>query len=95
MVKMFALLWLFNDPYSVKGLRKRALRLPECPYRLVLEMAADQLEEKKVTKDVIKKAIEYVRTGNEELISVAIKMLNLNNGQISVALNLLKGMKNE
>jgi len=78
--------------YSVKSLRRRAARLPECPYRLILEMAADQLETKKVTKDEVKKAIEYVRTGHPDLLSVAMKMLNLNRGQVDVALSLLHKM---
>jgi len=85
--------WIFDDPYSVKGFRKRASKLSDCPYRLVLELAADQLERNKVTKNTIKKAIEYVRTGNPELTAVAIKMLNLNQGQVTVALNLLKKMR--
>lgn len=81
------------DPYSIKNLRKRASKLPECPYRLILETSADQLENKKVNKNTVKKIIKYVRTGNQELTFVAIQLLNLNKGQISVALNLVGKMK--
>ena len=90
---MLRALKAFFNPYSVEGLRLRASKLPECPYRLILEIVADQLENKKVDVNVAKKAVEYARTGNQELLTVAIKMLNLNSGQIDVALHLLKKMK--
>lgn len=83
----------FLDPYSVQGLRKRASKLNECPYKLILGLAADQLEAKVVNKKQVKKAIEYVRTGHSTLLSVAIKMLNPNQGQIDTALHLLKKME--
>lgn len=81
------------DPYSVQGLRKRASKLNECPYKLVLELAANQLETKKVEQEQVKKVIEYARTGNQDLLTVAIKLLNPNQGQIDTALHLLQKMK--
>lgn len=80
-------------PNSVRGIRYRASKLPECPYKVMLLLVADQLENKKIDKHVAKKVIEYFRTDNMDLINVGIKMLDLNSGQRSVALNILKKMK--
>lgn len=83
---------MFENQYSVKGLRKRATRLKECPYKLILELAADQLENKKIDRAIAKKAIEYIRTNNNELIGVAIKMLNPSQEQVNKALSRLRKM---
>ncbi len=83
---------ILRDPLSVKSLRNRASKLENCPYKLILELVADQLEEQKITRDIAEKAIEYVRTGNPDLLTVAMKMINLNQGQISIALSLLRKM---
>ena len=81
------------DPYSISSLHKRASKLPECPYKLILEMSADQLDAGKVSKKEVKKVIEYARTCNPTLLTVALKILNLNQGQISTALHLLENMQ--
>lgn len=81
------------DMYSAKNLRKRAARLEECPYKLVLQLAADQVERGKATSLEARKALELVQTNDPDLISVAMKMLHLNQGQVTVAINLLKKMK--
>ena len=84
---------MFKNPYSAKGLRKKVSKLKDCPYKLMLELVADQVEEKKVTQNEAKKAIEYVQTNDPTLIGVAIEMLHLNKGQVSIIVNLLKKMK--
>ena len=84
---------MFENPYSVKGLRKRALKLKDCPYKLMLELVADQVETKKVSEREAKKAIEYIRTNDPNLTAVAIQMLQLNQGQISIMLDILKKME--
>lgn len=84
---------LFLDPYSVKGLKLRAEKLRQSPYRLILEMAAEQLENKKINKYEVKKIIEFSRSGKTELLNVAMKMLNLNHNQTQVALKILDGLK--
>jgi len=84
---------MFEKPYSVKGLRKRATRLKDCPYKLMLELVADQVEAKKVSEREAKKAIEYIRTNDPNLTAVAIQMLQLNQGQISIMLDILKKME--
>jgi DNA polymerase/3'-5' exonuclease PolX len=78
------------DPYSVEGLRLRASKLPNCAYRVLLELAATQLEDKKIDKATVKKIIEYARTGKLELLTVAIKMLELSQEQTAEVLSLLK-----
>lgn len=83
----------WTNPYSIDGLKERVAKLPQCPYRLVMELAIDKLEQKKVTRDEVKKAIEYVRTGKSELMLVAIKMLKPSQNEIEVALKLLNEMK--
>jgi hypothetical protein len=69
------LLYIFHDPNSAWGLRHRASRLEDCDYKLFLQKIADALEEKKLNKRDARKLIEYWRSGNEHLISVAIKVL--------------------
>ena len=84
---------MFENPYSAKGLRKRALKLEDCPYKLILELVADQVETKKVGEREAKKAIEYIQSNNPTLTGVALQMLHLNKGQISIMVNLLKKME--
>ena len=84
-------LWFLRDPYSVEGLRYRASKLPNCPYKLLLELTATQLEKKIITRDEAKKAVEYFRSGNRELVSVGLKILNLSEEQIEKALKMLRG----
>jgi len=69
------MLWFLHDPYSVFGLKLRASKLPDCPYKLFLELTATQLEKK-----VIK----------QELISVALKILNLSREQMNEVLRRLE-----
>ena len=82
------------DPYSVQGLRFRALRIKEkTPYKLILELAADQLDEGKITRDEVITAINLVRFGGETLnpmfVAIGIKKLKPNRTQIDVMLHLL------
>ena len=83
----------YLDPYSILSLHKRASKLEECPYKLILNLAADQLEAGKTNRDDAKKAIEYMRTNDPTLQGVALKMLNLNPSQIAVAIHLLEKME--
>ncbi|RLI22904.1 hypothetical protein DRO45_00020 [Candidatus Bathyarchaeota archaeon] len=85
------MLWFLRDPYSVEGLRHRASKLPDCPYKLFLELTATQLEKKTITREEAKKAVEYFRTGKQELISVALKIfLNLSREQMNEVLRRLE-----
>jgi len=84
---------MFDGPNSLKGLRKRAERLEDCPYKLILQLAADQIENNIITEREAKKAIKYARTHNSDLLSVAMKMLQLSQEQISTTLRLLEKMK--
>jgi len=84
---------MFEKPYSAKGLRKRASKLKDCPYKLLLKLVADQVEVKKVPEKNAKKAIEYIRSNNPVLTGVAIEMLHLNQEQISIMVDLLKKME--
>jgi len=81
------------DPYSIGGLKLRLNNLPDCPYKFFLQMALEQLQNKIVEKEQIRKAVEYIRTNDLELAKVAIKLLRLNNVQITLALALLKSDK--
>ena len=81
---------MFENPYSAKGLRERASKLKDCPYKLILELVADQVEGKKVAQNEAKKAIEYIQSNDPSLTGVAIEMLHLNKGQVSIMINLLK-----
>jgi len=83
----------FFDPWSIEGLKKRAKSLPDCPYKLVMNLAVHQLEQKKITEGEAKKAIEYVRTSDPSLLKVGIGMLNLSQAEIDIALELLRKMK--
>jgi len=83
-------LWFLRDPYSVEGLKYRISKLPDCAYKVCLELAVVQLENKVVSKEEVKKAIEYFRTGNRELLMVGFKILKLTEEQIDEALHLLK-----
>ena len=80
---------MFN-PYSLNGLKYRASKLPDCPYKVLLELTIIQLEAKKLNELEAKKAIEYFRSGNKELLVVGFKILNLSDEQINEALALLK-----
>jgi len=84
---------MFENPYSAKGLRKRASKFGDCPYKLILELVADQVEAKKVGEREAKKAIEYIQSNDPTLTGVALQMLHLNKGQISIIVNLLKKME--
>ena len=84
---------MFENPYSAKGLRERASKLEDCPYKLILELVADQVEVKKVGEREAKKAIEYIQSNDPTLTGVALQMLHLNKGQISIMVNLLKKME--
>jgi len=84
------MLWFLRDPYSVEGLRHRASKLPDCPYKLFLELIAAQLEKNTITQDEAKKAVEYFRTGKQGLISVALKILNLSKEQMNEVLRRLE-----
>jgi len=84
------MLWFLRDPYSVEGLKHRASKLPDCPYKLFLELTATQLEKKVITREEAKKAVEYFRTGKQELISVALKILNLSKEQMNEVLRRLE-----
>lgn len=81
------------DPNSAPNLRKRAERLQDCPYKLILNLIADQLEINKITKREAVKIIKYIRTCDNSKMIEAAKMLNLNQGQISTALHLLEKME--
>ena len=75
------LLCLFHSPYSSWGLRYRADRLsdnPETrnlPYQQFLYAVASAIDAKKISEFDAKKAVEYFRTGNEDLMSVARKLI--------------------
>jgi len=52
------MLWFLRDPYSVEGLKHRASKLPNCPYKLFLELTATQLEmEKALTPKLLAEII--------------------------------------
>lgn len=72
---------LFN-PNSVKSLRTRASKLPDSPYKFLLELTADQIENKVITIHEAKKIISYVRTGNPIFLEVALNLLQLNKEQL-------------
>lgn len=82
--------WIFTNPNSSKGIRIRAAKLPNCAYRVFLELAATQLENKTITTQEAAKAIEYMRTNQKDLVSVAVKMLKPTPEQVSEVLNLFK-----
>jgi hypothetical protein len=81
------------DPNSAPNLRKRAERLKDSPYKLILNLTADQLEINKITKREAVKIIKYIRTCDDSKMAEATKMLNLNQEQISTMLQLLEKMK--
>lgn len=84
---------MFEGPNSIKGLRKRAERLPDSPYKLLLQLTATQLESNKITNREVKKIIEYARTGDSTLLTVALKFLNLTPEQISISIQQLEKMQ--
>ncbi len=78
------------NPYSVEGLKLRAEKLPDCAYKVILELSWRQLENGKVDEATVRKVIEYTRAGKFELLKVAIGMLNLSHEQCTETLALLK-----
>ncbi len=81
------------NPYSAQALRIRARKLPKSPYRYCLELAAEQIERGKITEQAAKKAIEYLRTGQKELTTVAIVLLDPNEKQQARLMKKLKALK--
>jgi hypothetical protein len=81
------------DPYSIGGLKMRLNKLPDCPYKLFLKLALEQLQKKVVRKEEAKKAIEYIRTGDVELLKVAVEILKPDKAQVDIALALLRSGK--
>lgn len=76
------ILQFFHSTYSAWGLRHRASKLEESPYKMFLEFAADQID-KGVTDELgAKKAIEYFRTGKRELIVAALTILRTDESDI-------------
>lgn len=87
---MISRFFFWFDPYSVEGLRHRAKKLPDCPYKILLELCAVQLEKKAVSKEAVQKAVEYFRSGNEDLLKSGVGVLKLSHEQIQEVLSLLK-----
>ena len=69
-----------QGPYSSWGLKHRADRLADnLPYQQFLYAVASSLDAGIVSKYDAKKAVEYFRTGNPKLISVALKLIGFTN----------------
>lgn len=77
------------DPNSPEGLRMRAAKLPNVPYRFLLELTATQVEHNVISEETAKLAVSHFRTGQMERLVTGLKLLQLSHEQSEDALSLL------
>ena len=82
------ILGYLQGPYSAWGLKHRADRLAaNSPYKQFLYAVASAVGVNSISKYTAKKAVEYFRTGNPELISVALKLIGFKDKEAMSWLN--------
>lgn len=66
--------FLFHDPYSAWGLRYRANKLPDCPYKYFLLAVSECVEKKYISKSYAHQIVVTARQGTIGL-TTALKEL--------------------